>query len=103
VQKPSSQGFSAHLRLTHPLQWKGDWQSSIPSTFDAGKPEPRFTKSVSDDARRQKDRERHKQKRAEQRQKRELPMLSRVKFCPNCGHNIEIINIALGMAEKAQR
>ena len=110
VEKPSGQGMSSHIRLTHPDKWRTCLRDSIPEGFDIGRPEPRVTrhKGESEDARRKRlQRESyHRNKKLKRKgggstHVTVLPMLSRVKFCPHCGGNIEIINIALGMAEKA--
>lgn len=100
TQMRSRQAIATHIRRTHPEQWKGALVASIPSGFDIGTPEPELSTDEKREKKRSLDREYHRRK-AMNRGNHALPMLSRIKFCPECGCNLEIFNIALGMAEKA--
>jgi hypothetical protein len=77
--------------------------ASMPEGYDAGTPEPRITESKNEKRERIRASQRESYHRNKNKPKVSLPMLSRIKFCPECGCNLEIFNIALGMAEKAQR
>jgi hypothetical protein len=117
---PSGSGLSAHWRIAHPDTWKGGIESSLPEgvTFESlGTPEPRNKKKpkrveTPEQTERRRRQQRESYYRTKARKRGEIsvgqwkfhdqPMLARIKFCPNCGFNLEIVNIALGMAEKAQ-
>jgi hypothetical protein len=104
------------MRKVHPGEWKGGIELSLPEgttieqlgtsepRADAGKKKKAYESPEQAAVRKQKQRDSYHRNKWKKQGKPapSLPMLSRIKFCPECGCNLEIFQIALGMAEKAQ-
>jgi len=123
TEYPTLSGLAAHWRIAHPATWKGTIGSSLPEGMteeQLGVSEPRAqygskVKRIETPEEREKRRQaqresyyRNKRKRIKAtaglyRPTKEARSAQSVKrghidFCPYCGGNIQIVEIAMGMA-----
>lgn len=108
----TSSGMAMHWSRNHPDKWVNTLKESqeaaklVVPGFDPGTPEPRrkakSKRPVLTEEQKKIRRKQQKDWYDKHKRKRSVaaPPVGLIKFCPNCGYNLELIMVAIGMAQR---